>query len=145
LLQTLTVRDVLAEDFDKIPEHTWIADIKTMFSREPHGTFVVVDNEDKLVGTISFADLKHVAFDNSLDNLINARDVAHNQAPAPSPEDTLEGVLAVMDVSGEEHLAVVAATDDRTVLGVVHHRDILRAYNRALLQAQAEEHDDSRS
>ena len=145
LLQTLTVRDVLAEDFDKIPEHTSIPDIKTMFSRQPHSTVVVVDNEDELVGTISFSDLKHVAFDNNLDNLINARDMARNQALAPAPEDTLEGVLAVMDVSGEEHLAVVAATDDRTVLGVVHHRDILRAYNRALLQAQAEEHDDSRS
>ena len=145
LLQTLTVRDVLAEDFDKIPGHTSIPDIKTMFSRQPHSTVVVVDNEDELVGTISFADLKHVAFDNNLDNLINARDMARNQALAPAPEDTLEGVLAVMDVSGEEHLAVVAATDDRSVLGVVHHRDILRAYNRALLQAQAEEHDDSRS
>ena len=145
LLQTLTVRDVLAEDFDKIPEHTSIPDIKTMFSRQPHSTVVVVDNEDELVGTISFSDLKHVAFDNNLDNLINARDMARNQALAPAPEDTLEGVLAVMDVSGEEHLAVVAATDDRSVLGVVHHRDILRAYNRALLQAQAEEHDDSRS
>jgi len=139
------VRDVLAEDFDKIPGHTSIPDIKTMFSRQPHSTVVVVDNEDELVGTISFSDLKHVAFDNNLDNLINARDMARNQALAPAPEDTLEGVLAVMDVSGEEHLAVVAATDDRTVLGVVHHRDILRAYNRALLQAQAEEHDDSRS
>ena len=145
LLQTLTVRDVLAEDFDKIPGHTSIPDIKTMFSRQPHSTVVVVDNEDELVGTISFSDLKHVAFDNNLDNLINARDMARNQALAPAPEDTLEGVLAVMDVSGEEHLAVVAATDDRSVLGVVHHRDILRAYNRALLQAQAEEHDDSRS
>ena len=46
-----------------------------------------------------------------------------------------------MDVSGEEHLAVIAAVDDRSVLGVVHHSDVLRAYNRALLEAQAEEHD----
>jgi len=26
----------------------------------------------------------------------------------------------------------------------VHHGDVLRAYNRALLEAQAEEHDDTR-
>ena len=144
LLQTLTVRDVLAKDFDKIPERTSIAEIKTMFSRLPHGNFVVVDNDDKLIGTISFADLKHIAFDSSLDSLINARDVAHTQAPAPQPDDTLEEVLAIMDVSGEEHLAVIAAPDNRTVLGIVHHSDVLRAYNRALLQAQAEEHDDIR-
>jgi CIC family chloride channel protein len=50
-----------------------------------------------------------------------------------------------MDVSGEEHLAVIEANDDRRVLGVVHHRDVLQAYNKALLQAQAEEHDDNRT
>ena len=144
LLQTLTVQDVLAKDFDKISERTSIAEIKSMFSRLPHGTFVVVDSADKLVGTISFADLKHIAFDNSLDSLINARDVAHSHAPAPSLDDTLEEVLAVMDVSGEEHLAVIAGAGDRSVLGIVHHGDVLRAYNRALLEAQAEEHDDTR-
>jgi len=144
LLQTLTVRDILAKDFDKIPERTSIAEIKSLFSRLPHGTFVVVDDSDKLVGTISFADLKHIAFDSGLDSLINARDVAHTQAPAPLADDTLEEVLAVMDVSGEEHLAVIAAPDDQSVLGIVHHSDVLRAYNRALLEAQAEEHDDTR-
>jgi CIC family chloride channel protein len=70
--------------------------------------------------------------------------VAHTQAPAPALDDTLEEVLAVMDVSGEEHLAVVAAAGDRSVMGIVHHGDVLRAYNRALLQAQAEEHDEAR-
>ncbi len=145
LLQSLTVRDVLATDFETISEGTSIAEIKSMFTRLTHGTFVVVDDGDQLVGTISFGDLKHIGFDTTLDSLINARDVAHSQAPAPLPDDTLEDVLAVMDVSGEEHLAVIEANDDRRVLGVVHHRDVLQAYNKALLQAQAEEHDDNRT
>lgn len=144
ILQGLTVRDVLATDFERISERTSIAEIKSMFARLPHGTFVVVDGGDKLVGTLSFTDLKHIAFDDSLDRLINARDVAHTQAPAPLVGDTLETVLAVMDVSGEEHLAVIEAADDRRVLGIIHHGDVLRAYNRALLEAQAEEHDDNR-
>jgi len=116
-----------------------------MFTRLTHGTFVVVDDGEQLIGTISFADLKHIGFDTTLDSLINARDVAHSQAPAPLPNDTLEDILAVMDVSGEEHLAVIEANDGRRVLGVVHHRDVLQAYNKALLQAQAEEHDDNRT
>ncbi|MBT4489069.1 MAG: chloride channel protein [Rhodospirillaceae bacterium] len=144
LLQSLAVRDVLATDFECISERTSIAEIKSMFARLPHGTFVVVDHNQLLVGTISFADLKHIGFDSSLDSLINARDVAHTHAPAPLASDTLENVLAVMDVSGEEHLAVIEAAENRRVLGVVHHSDVLRAYNRALLEAQAEEHDDNR-
>ncbi len=145
LLQSLTVQDVLATDFEQIPERTSIAEIKSLFARLPHGTFVVVDGEDQLVGTISFADMKHIGFDSALDGLINARDIAHTQAPAPLTSDTLENVLAVMDVSGEEHLAVIEAADDRRVIGIIHHGDVLRAYNRALLEAQAEEHDVGRS
>ncbi|MFP6771711.1 MAG: chloride channel protein [Alphaproteobacteria bacterium] len=145
LLQSLTVRDVLATDFETISEGTSIAEIKSMFTRLTHGTFVVVDDGDQLVGTISFGDLKHIGFDTTLDSLINARDVAHSQAPAPLLGDSLEEVLAVMDVSGEEHLAVIAANDDRRVLGVVHHREVLQAYSKALLQAQAEEHDDDQT
>ena len=144
LLQALTVGDVLAKDFDRISERTTIAEIKSMFARLPQGTFIVVDDEERLIGTISFADLKHIGFDSSLDNLINARDVAHTQAPVPLLTDTLENVLAEMDVSGEEHLAVIESAKDKRVLGVVHHSDVLRAYNRALLEAQAEEHDGNR-
>jgi len=143
LLQTLTVRDVLAQDYEKVPEDTSIRQLKIMFQRLPHWTFVVIDREDMLVGTLSFADLKHVAFDPGLDNLINARDVAHSNAPVLAPDDTLEQALAIMDVSGEEHLAVVTSREVRRVVGVVHHKDVMRAYNRALLDAQAEEHDDA--
>jgi CIC family chloride channel protein len=142
LLQTLTVRDVIAHDFERLSERTSIRRIKAMFQHVPHSTFVVIDDDERLVGTLSFADMKHVAFDASLDDLINARDVAHSHAPILSADETLEQALAVMDVSGEEHLAVVDDRASRKVLGVVHHKDVMRAYNRALLEAQAEEHDE---
>jgi len=144
LLQTLTVADVLTKDFGRIPESANIAEIKSMFMRLPHGTFVVLNDKENLIGTISFADLKHIGFDTGLDSLINARDVAHTQAPVLLLTDTLENVLEVMDVSGEAHLAVIASEQNNRVLGVVHHNDVLRAYNQALLEGQAEEHDDNR-
>jgi len=142
LLQALTVRDVLAQDYEKVPEDTTIRQLKIMFQRLPHWTFVVIDRNERLVGTLSFADLKHVAFDEDLDALINARDVAHSQAPALTPDDTLEQALTIMDGSSEDHLAVVTTHDERRVVGVVHQKDVMRAYNRALLDAQAEEHDE---
>jgi len=144
LLQTLTVRDVLAQDYERVPQETSVRQIKSMFQRLPHWTFVVVDAEERYVGTLSFADLKHIAFDSDLDHLVNARDIAHSHAPMLLPDETLEGALAVMDVSGEEHLAVIDNRQNRRVIGVIHHKDVLRAYNRALLEAQAEEHDEVR-
>ena len=40
--------------------------------------------------------------------------------------------------------ALVVVLKDKRVLGVVHHSDVLRAYNRVLLEAHAEEHDGNR-
>ena len=143
LLQMLTVSDLVAQDYEKVPEKMSIGELKQLFQRQSHWTFVVVDGQDRLVGPASFADLKHVGLDATVDMLLNARDVAHASAPALTLDETLEQVLAMMDVSGEEHLAVVDDRRSRKVIGVVHHKDVLRAYNRALLQAQAEEHDET--
>jgi hypothetical protein len=53
----------------------------------------------------------------------------------------LEDTLKAMEGSGEDCLPIVE--DDRTmrVIGIVHHRAAIVAYNRALLQARTEEHD----
>ena len=144
LLQTLTVSDVLSKNFDQIPEHTSIAEIKSIFALLPQRNLVVVDDNKKLIGTLSFADFKHIGFDSGLDNLINARDIVHTQIPMPLLSDSLEKVTADMDVSGEELLAVIDTEQDKRVLGIVHQSDVLRAQNRVLLEAHAEEHDGNR-
>lgn len=144
LLQALTVSDVLDQRFERMKESANAKEIRDTFERLPESTFVVVDDDDRYVGTLAFTDLKHLGFDAALDELINARDIAHIHAPALLAGDTLEGALANMDVSGGEHLAVVADHGSRRVIGVVHHTEVLRAYNRALMEAQAEEHDENR-
>jgi CIC family chloride channel protein len=45
-----------------------------------------------------------------------------------------------MEQAGENHLPVVDGAESRRVVGIIHQVDALRAYNRALLQVQAEEH-----
>jgi CIC family chloride channel protein len=144
LLQALTVRDVLTPDFEPMKEGASAREIRDIFEQLPDSTFVVVDDEERYVGTLAFTDLKHLGFDAALDELINARDIAHIHAPALLIDDTLEGALANMDVSGGEHLAVVDDHGSGRVIGVVHHTEVLRAYNRALMEAQAEEHDENR-
>lgn len=144
LLQALTVSDVMDRSFERMKESASAKEIRDLFEEMPESTFVVVDDDSRYVGTLAFVDLKHLGFDAALDELINARDIAHIHAPALLADDTLEGALANMDVSGGQHLAVVDDHANRQVIGVVHHTEVLRAYNRALMEAQAEEHDENR-
>ncbi len=142
LLQSLSVGSVTAHDYNLVKEETTVGEIKQMIGTLPPSYFIVKDGHDRLVGTFSFNDLKEVAFDDSLNLLLNARDVAHDRAPVVTPEDDLERALHLMDVSGEDQLAVVEDLEQRRVVGIVHYKDVLRALNRALLEAQAEEHDE---
>ena len=65
-------------------------------------------------------------------------------AATVAADATLEHTLETFGMSKEETLAVVDDLDSRRLCGVVHHRDVLLAYNRALLEAHAEEHDEQR-
>ncbi len=142
LLQALTVGDVMTAEFNLITEDTTIGRIKATMETLRPGEFIVTDAEGHLVGTFGFSDLKEIAFDPALDALVNARDVAHERSPVLTPDEDLERALHLMEVAHEDQLAVVEDLDARRVLGIIYHKDVLRALNHALLEAQAEEHDE---
>ena len=100
---------------------------------------MVVDEEGRLAGVIGFAEYKEVAFDSGLDPLIVAKDVARANPPVLEANDSLERALAIMDVSGEDHVPVVDGLMTMKVVGVVNHKEVLLAYNKVLIAARAED------
>ena len=140
LLQSLQVENMLSRQCHIVTEDTSVGEIKRLLAAHPDSEFVVTDEAGRLVGTFGFHELKDVVFDSTLDTLVNARDVVRGSPTSVVPSDTLEHALALMDLGGAEQLAVVAGPEDRRVLGVVQHKDVLRALNQALLDVEAEEH-----
>ena len=55
-------------------------------------------------------------------------------------DDSLEKALKLMESSGEEHLPVIDTVHTSVVVGFVHEKDALMAYNDALMEYQAELH-----
>ena len=93
----------------------------------------------RVYGTITLADLSEAAFDHAADDLINAADVARPHPPSLTVDDDLHAALALMRSSGEEHVAVVADHEGAAFLGCIHERDVMNAYNKALVQTRREE------
>jgi CIC family chloride channel protein len=83
-----------------------------------------------------------VSLDPDLDHLINARDIARLNPPMLCADDDLEDALKIMDRHHEDSLPVVNDREIRTVVGILHHKTALMAYNQALLRARADEHDE---
>ena len=107
-----------------------------------YGDFFVVDADARLVGSLSFASLRGLSRDPELDQLINARDIARLNPPVLCVEDDLEDALKLMERHHEDSLPVVSDRQSRSILGILHQKTALIAYNQALLRARAEEHDE---
>jgi len=144
LLHALTVGDAMQRTVPTLPADASIGIVKRRLMREPEATFAVVDGEGRLIGTLSFAELAEVAFDASVDLVVNAADAARPRAVVATPGERLERALELMEAHGEHHLPVVDDAAVRRVVGMLEKAEVLRVLNRALIEAQAEEHDEGR-
>lgn len=138
-LRAYRVRQVMERVNDTLTLDTGIRDIRRRLQESRTGELFVVHGSGQLYGTIMLSDLSETAFDHEVDDLITASDVARLHPPVLAAAD-LEAALALMQSTGEEHIAVVDNTGAMRVLGCVHQRDVMGAYNRGLLDRRHEEH-----
>ena len=139
LMTTTHVSDVMSHRFTPVEQSLNINGVREKLLTAPHGELFVVDDNGGLFGTITLGDLSDSAFDHSIDDVVNARDVARLHPPSLSAGDTLEGALKMMQDTGEEHVAVVADRKSMKLVGFLHEIDVMLIYNRALLDARREE------
>jgi len=139
LVRAAKVRDILSGDSELITPGVGLEDARKMLLASRTGELFVVGDGGVLLGTITFEDMRDVAFETNLDNLINAGDLARAHPPVLTAGDNLETAQKLMKETGEEHMAVVEDLDSLVFVGAVHERDVVKAYNQALLEARKEE------
>lgn len=139
LLRSLRVQSLMRGDHAAVSVGDGIDVLRARLADAPHGELFVVDAEGGLFGTITLHDLGHAAFDPEEHTLL-ARDVARPDPPVLALADDLERAVALFADVEEGVLPVVDTREDRRLLGTVHERDVMRAYNKALIALRAEEH-----
>jgi CBS-domain-containing membrane protein len=53
-----------------------------------------------------------------------------------SPNDTLEQAIYLFKQTGEEYIAILDDKDQTKIIGVLSQRDLLRSYNKVLIEAE---------
>lgn len=141
LLRGIRVRDIMEEACVTVAEGVRLPEIRARLLQSRVGEVFVVRGDGTLLGTITLQDLSEMAFDADCDDLVTASDVARLHPPMLPVNADLQSALAAMHNAGEEHIAVVDSTDTGVLRGVVHERDVVAAYNRALVDSHREEHE----
>lgn len=147
LLRMIKVADVMSRKFSTVGLDVTFDELRDLLVTAPYGELFVVDGEGRLHGTITFADLRHATIDLGPDanpaTVLCARDIARREPASLLRYDSIETAIRKMEQTGEEHLPVIVGADNPVLVGFVHEKDAMMAYNRALLELHSEERGDA--
>jgi CIC family chloride channel protein len=134
ILRSIQVREVMSREITKIPEHMPFDVILKVATTSDILYFPVVDGDGKMTGILSFQDLKESIFDEELRKFIVAKDISYVNVITVTPEDHLDSAMEKFGLIDIEVLPVVAPDDPQELLGMISRRDVILAYNRAILK-----------
>jgi len=135
LLKSTGVKAVMLTDFATAQRRTPLSEVRHLLIAQGGGKLPVTDDAGGLLGVIALADLPSEAFDRDRDGELTAEQVARTDPPVVYAGDTLEAGLRLLERTGEHQIPVLSDPESRTVIGMLDHEDVLRAYTTALLDS----------
>jgi CIC family chloride channel protein len=134
VMQTITVGEAMSTDMDVVSPDLSLGELALEFERSHHHGFPVVDEEGQLTGIVTIQDLDR-ALESGAGDELTVRDIATCQNLVTAYDDepmwTALRSLGTRDVG---RLPVVKRGAERELVGVVRRKDIIQAYNTAIIQ-----------
>jgi CIC family chloride channel protein len=134
VLKSMFVKDVMNVNVETIPEALPLQKMAAQISKSKFNSFPVLDEKKRLIGILSFNDYCEAIYDEDLKDLVVAKDLATTDLVTVSLDDNLYTALEKISSKDFAVLPVVAAEDSAKLEGVVSRRDIIGAYNKAVLK-----------
>lgn len=134
LLKSMFVKDVMNPNVETVPEALPLGKMAEQISKSKFNSFPVLNPQNQLIGILSFNDYSEAIFDEHLKDLVVARDLATTDLVTISMDDNLWTALEKISAKDFAVLPVVSAQEPNKLEGVVSRRDIIGAYNKAVLK-----------
>ncbi len=138
ILQAMKVSDIMREQVVTVPEGMKLGEVIDRLKDQDVSYLHVVNNQDELTGIISFRDIRSALQEEALNSLVIARDVATVDIITIHPTDSILLALQRMGSRGISQLPVISDDDGRKIIGTVSQRDVLAAYDKAVLNREIE-------
>lgn len=128
IMQRLKVANVETKNCDAIAESMSFKQIQMLIAHSSQMDFPVLDSDGKLVGILSFQDIRKVMFEEGLDDILVAKDLATTDVVTVLNDENLQDALEKFGIRDFDHLPVV--DKEGKLEGMISRRDIMQAYNR---------------
>jgi CIC family chloride channel protein len=129
----------MIHDVETIPEHMTLGQFARFIEQTQHTNFPLVNAQGELTGIISVQDFMGVVFDHDLMNLVVVKELASTDVITAHADENLDQTMRKIGYRNIEQLPVVDRATHRKLIGIISRRDIVAAYNRALMTRTLEE------
>jgi CIC family chloride channel protein len=134
VLKSMFVKDVMNQHVETIAEGSALVEMTDKISKSKYNSFPVLDAANKLAGILSFNDYSDAIFDENLKDLVVAKDLASENVVTVSADDDLFTALGKISRKDFSTMPVVSPDDPAELVGIVTRRDIIGAYEKAVLK-----------
>lgn len=133
IMKSLTVGEVMTRDPEAIPEHMTLRQFTQFIASTRHTNFPLVNRKGELTGIISVQDFMGVVFERDLMDLVVIKELATLDVITVTVEEDLDQAMKKIGYRNIEQLPVIEREGGRKLVGIISRRDMVSAYNRALM------------
>jgi CIC family chloride channel protein len=134
VLKSMLVKDVMNHHVETIAQGSALVEMTDKISKSKYNSFPVLDAGNKLAGILSFNDYSEAIFDENLKDIVVAKDLASENVVTVSADDDLFTALRKISRKDFSTMPVVSPADPVELVGIVTRRDIIGAYEKAVLK-----------
>lgn len=142
IMKALSVGDVMSRRVETVPESMTLGDFAKFIEKTHHTNFPLIDALGELTGIISVQDFMGVVFEKDLMDLVVIKELATTEVVTVHPEEDLDTAMQKIGYRNIEQLPVVDRETHRQLYGIISRRDMVSAYNRALMSRSLGDDDD---
>ena len=132
-MKSLRVGEVMTRDPEAIPENMTLRQFTAFLAHTRHTNFPLVNRDGELAGIISVQDFMGVVFEKDLLDLVVVKELATLDVITVLEDEDLDTAMRKIGYRNIEQLPVVDRQSGRKLVGIVSRRDMVSAYNRALM------------
>lgn len=143
IMKSIKVGEVMVQDPEVLPENMTLGQFAEFISHTRHTNFPLVNQNGELSGIISVQDFLGVVFEKDLMDLVVIKELATLDVITVTEDDDLDRAMRKIGHRNIEQLPVVDSEGSRRLVGIISRRDMVAAYNRALMTRSLSEEVES--
>ena len=134
ILDSMPVKNVMYHTVEQVPEMLHLTALAKRLPKSRSNNFVVVNDKEEITGVLTFLDYYDKLFNEKIDDHMVVKDIMSTDVVTVTTEDNLGTALEKITAKDFSILPVVSPDDPLKLKGILTRRDILEAYDQAVIK-----------